>query len=218
MNKKKASDTHRGKLDPIKTTILPIANELLTFTKTMPPDLTKWTSLYFKNLYKRLDIKLVRMWLDGKGLSDSARKFETDLNQFLTGFRKWENRLRKARIVNTEQLRGLQNTNEKLFWRLKQKLDEIYNTAEEIANWLKKLAGELAKKAKKEIKPPKTKTIRFDNLTDRENEIIHYYLNGKTQEDIATKLGISQPAVSQAISSARQKNPSLDEELCNRGK
>lgn len=130
----------QSKLDPIKVTLLPLANELLAFTKTMPPDLTKWTSGYFETLYKHLDIAYVGLWLDGGGFSDAARKFEAVLNQFLRKFSKWERGLRKAGVISTEQLGDLQNTNEYQFWELKEELDEIYDEAEKIAEWLKKLA------------------------------------------------------------------------------
>lgn len=136
-------------LDPVTVTILPIAEELSAFTKTIPPDLTKWTSLYFKKLYARLDIQRIRLWLDGGGFSDAAAKFEDDLNQFLISFRGWENELRKAGVFGTEQLCELQDTNEKLFWGLKEQLEEIYDKADEIADWLKKLAGIITQKASK---------------------------------------------------------------------
>jgi hypothetical protein len=138
--------TNHKELNPVEITILPIANELSEFAKTMPPDLTKWNNLHFENLYSRLDIQLVRFWLDESGFSDAAKKFETDLNQFLIRFRKWEYQLRRSGIIKTEQLIELRDIDENLFWELKSELDEIYDTAEQIAKWLKKLADIIKQK------------------------------------------------------------------------
>ena len=107
----KTDNSHKGKLDPVDVTILPIADELLTFAKDMPPDLSKWNSGYFENLYRKLDVQRITLWLDGGGFSNAAGKFEADLNKFLVRFRKWENKLRRAGIINAEQLRKHPDTN-----------------------------------------------------------------------------------------------------------
>jgi len=138
--------TDKGKIDPVTFTILPIVDELLTFTKVMPPDLSKWNSGHFEKLYSKLETPKIPHWLDCIGFSNAAGKFETDLNSFLIRFRKWENELRRAGIISTEQLSKLQDTNERLFWGLKQELDEIYDDADKTAKWLKNLVWMITQK------------------------------------------------------------------------
>ncbi len=136
--KNKAKGT--AELDPVQVTILPIADELLAFTKSMPPDLETWTNRRFEDVFAQLDIKLVRLWLDQAGLSDAARNFDDTLNQFLIRFREWENQTRRAGIIRKEQLLELQMKDDVLFWQLKEELDELFTDAESLARWLQKLA------------------------------------------------------------------------------
>ena len=183
-----------ARLDPVETTILPIANELAEFTRIMPPDLSKWTNLHFENLYSTLDIQFVRLWLDEGGFSDAAGKFENGLNQFLVMFRHWENKLRKAGVITTERLSELQKTNEIIFREMKEELDEIYDTAEQTADWLKKLAKIITEKRKQiDVKEkPKTKNEQIAL-------IINELENNKnvTSKEIEKATGINESRVRQ---------------------
>jgi hypothetical protein len=139
----KTDNSHGGKIDPVTYTILPIADELLTFVNEGgPTDLSKWGSLHFEKLYNKLEAPKCIHWLGGNGFSYQAGKFEADFNSFLIRFRKWENELRGAGITSAEELSKLPDTNPKL----RQELDEIYGDAKNVAKWLKDLVWMITQK------------------------------------------------------------------------
>lgn len=128
------------KINPIEVTILPIAAELEQFCKALPPDLSQMPSLYFERLFKRLDIDLVRVWLDKSLAADTAAQFALRLNHFLVKLQRWENSLRCAGIYSTEQFEALQDSDTAAYWDMRDIFDDVVDYAEETITLLKNIA------------------------------------------------------------------------------
>jgi DNA-binding MarR family transcriptional regulator len=183
--------TKQEPLNPVQITILPLTAHLKRISETFPPDFTKLQEVILEGLFAKLDIERIRIWLDGAGMSDSARKFHDDLTELLTMLKKFGNDLRRAGIIDNIGFEQLQKTNYKKYWGLREQYDEIANYAGQVGKYLATLAGIVQTKIdSKESTGTKTnqskESLALATLAD----------NPKlSKKDIAEKIGVSRTSL-----------------------